>query len=35
LIEMSKNISPPPTLEAEMSELLQIYQSALVKQRIN
>jgi glycosyltransferase involved in cell wall biosynthesis len=35
LIEMSKNISPPPTLEAEMNQLLQIYQSALVKQRIN
>jgi glycosyltransferase involved in cell wall biosynthesis len=35
LNEMSKNISPPPTLEVEMNQLLQIYQAALVKQRIN
>jgi glycosyltransferase involved in cell wall biosynthesis len=33
LIEMEKNIFPPPTLEAEMNQLLQVYQSILVKQR--
>ena len=35
LIEMAKNILPPPTLEAEMNELSQIYQSTLIKQRMN
>lgn len=33
LVEMSKNITPPPALEVEMAELMQIYQSTLVTQR--
>jgi glycosyltransferase involved in cell wall biosynthesis len=33
LLEMEKNIFPPPTLEAEMNQLLQVYQSTLVKQK--